>query len=186
VVEIFNVFETLDGFAFELELMESLDLFDKLSGDGVFSETAAKHVVLQLVDAVDLCLRLGIAHRDVKLSNITFPRRSAADLLEARELGLSEDQSVTIKLADFGMAGFVGADNQLKGRCGTPGYVAPDILRAGVNEGYGINVDMFSIGVVAYTILCGYEPFYGSCFVPSPLFALPFALPFNHRFPWGV
>ena len=45
--------------------------------------------------------------------------------------------------------------------CGTPGYVAPEILYAGVNEGYGTNVDMFSVGVVAYTLLCGYEPFYG-------------------------
>ncbi|CAN0479455.1 unnamed protein product, partial [Discosporangium mesarthrocarpum] len=46
-------------------------------------------------------------------------------------------------------------------RCGTPGYVAPEILHAKKKEGYGINVDAFSVGVVAYTILCGYEPFYG-------------------------
>ena len=45
---------------------------------------------------------------------------------------------------------------------GTPGYVAPDILNSGVREGYPINVDMFSVGVVAYTLLCGYEPFFGS------------------------
>ena len=44
---------------------------------------------------------------------------------------------------------------------GTPGYVAPDILYATTHENYDINVDMFSIGVVAYTLLCGYEPFCG-------------------------
>ena len=43
---------------------------------------------------------------------------------------------VYIKLADFGMAGFIGRDGRLKGRCGTPGYVAPDILKAGLNESY--------------------------------------------------
>jgi len=98
--------------------------------------------------------RLGIAHRDIKLSNITFPR-SERDLSD-------ECENIFIKLADFGMAGFVGKDGKLRGRCGTPGYVAPDILRAGINEAYGINVDLFSIGVVAYTLLCGYEPFYGT------------------------
>lgn len=161
IVEIYNVFESLDGFAVELELMEHFDLFDKLSRDGIFSETAAQQVVLQLIDAIDICNRLGIAHRDIKLSNITFPLKTQYDLEEANELGLSDDQSLCIKLADFGMAGFVGRDNKLRGRCGTPGYVAPDILKAGMHEGYGINVDMFSIGVVAYTLLCGYEPFYG-------------------------
>ena len=63
---------------------------------------------------------------------------------------------------DFGMAGFKDKENLLRGRCGTPGYVAPDILKAGVHEGYPLNVDMFSIGVVIYTLLCGYEPFYGT------------------------
>jgi serine/threonine protein kinase len=43
---------------------------------------------------------------------------------------------VYVKLADFGMAGFSGRDGRLKGRCGTPGYVAPDILKAGLNESY--------------------------------------------------
>eukprot|EP01037_Dinobryon_pediforme_P041796 gene41796-51778_t len=58
------------------------------------------------------------------------------------------------------MAGFVCSDRKLKGRCGTPGYVAPDILRAGKKDSYPLNVDMFSIGVVAYSLLCGNEPFY--------------------------
>jgi calcium/calmodulin-dependent protein kinase I len=68
-----------------------------------------------------------------------------------------------LKLADFGMATFEqGSGGLLHGRCGTPGYVAPEILRAKPLEGYPNTVDMFSTGVVAYTLLCGYEPFYGS------------------------
>jgi calcium/calmodulin-dependent protein kinase-4 len=46
-------------------------------------------------------------------------------------------------------------------RCGTPGFVAPEILAAGKGEAYPSGVDMFSAGVVAYTMLCGYEPFFG-------------------------
>ena len=87
-----------------------------------------------------------------------------------------------VKLADFGMAGFgvkVNADDgeaiylknskkcsnnssllRLYGRCGTPGYVAPDILKAKTGESYSLNVDMFSIGVIAYILLTGEEPFY--------------------------
>lgn len=48
-----------------------------------------------------------------------------------------------------------------KGRCGTPGYVSPEILKARTQEPYASNVDMFSAGVVCFTLLCGYEPFYG-------------------------
>jgi serine/threonine protein kinase len=50
----------------------------------------------------------------------------------------------------------------LKGRCGTPGYVAPEILTTAPSEAYPSNVDIFSVGVVAYILLCGYEPFYGA------------------------
>ncbi len=59
------------------------------------------------------------------------------------------------------MACKINSDGKLEGRCGTPGYVAPEILYADVNEPYDANVDMFSIGVVAYVILSGYEPFEG-------------------------
>jgi len=57
VVQIYGALETIDGFAIELELMQHIDLFDKLSRDGVFSESQAQQVVLQLVDAVALCNR---------------------------------------------------------------------------------------------------------------------------------
>ena len=53
-------------------------------------------------------------------------------------------------------------DGLVRGRCGTPGYVAPEVLRAGPNEGYANRVDMFGAGAVIYALLCGYEPFFGA------------------------
>jgi calcium/calmodulin-dependent protein kinase I len=176
IVRLKGIFETLEYFVLELELMQSADLFDRLSTEGVMSEAQAKSVSRQLVEAVALCSRINIAHRDIKLSNVVFPLPNSEATEEARE------DFFKVKLADFGMAGFIGADGRLRGRCGTPGYVAPEILKAWQQEGYSPNVDMFSVsnhrlhlensvlnrclrtqvGVVTYTLLCGYEPFYGT------------------------
>jgi serine/threonine protein kinase len=114
----------------------------------MLSEVEAVEIIHNLLTSVRCMQKLGIAHRDLKLANIFM----------GDELGTD---SVKVKLGDYGMSDFVGKDGLLRGRCGTPGYVAPEILRAGVKIGYRNNVDMFSTGVVMYTLLCGYEPFYG-------------------------
>jgi len=178
IVQVLSVFETLDEFSLELELMEGRDLYEILAESTVeLSEKHVQQIISQLIDAISLCNRLGIAHRDVKLSNITVPQRrqrysvaynalkqrnphlhhneNASTSLASR-CGLShpedddedEDEYFAVKLADFGMAGFVCADRKLKGRCGTPGYVAPDILWAKPNESYSLNVDMFSVSFI--------------------------------------
>lgn len=193
ICEIYGMFETVDGFALELEMMQHVNLFDHLVAQGRFPEPHVQLIVRQLVDAVQVCNSAGIAHRDIKLSNITYPYPKLADLMRSRsheapateqtgKQGASDEEpvmplardkvttqssqslaysdsssgeekpddfhdieSTKIKLADFGMAGFVSKDGLLRGRCGTPGYVAPDIFHAGMHEGYSINVDMFSV-----------------------------------------
>lgn len=110
-VKIFGFFETQKGFLLELELMQSLDLFDKLAAEGTMSEENVQLIIVKLVGAVCLMCHQGIAHRDVKLSNITFSVGETQNLYDC-------------KLADFGMAGFIGKDKRLRGRCGTPGYVS--------------------------------------------------------------
>jgi calcium/calmodulin-dependent protein kinase I len=153
IVKLCGVYESMDGFVMELELMEKIDLYEKLVADGVFNEDDARQIIKQLIGSIAICNNAGIAHRDVKLTNITFPQPRDKDC----------DNGLKIRLADFGMAGFMDpSTKQLHGRCGTPGYVAPDILNAKLHEGYSVHVDMFSVGVVAYTLLCGYEPFYGT------------------------
>jgi serine/threonine protein kinase len=195
------MFETVDGFALELEMMQHVNLFDHLMAQGHFPESHVRLIVGQLVDAVQVCNSAGVAHRDIKLSNITYPFPRLADLVgssqqrvpvrthsvsshenlngqrdhhqhhhmnttrSSQSLAYSDSSAgddnnskqeedclsdtVKIKLADFGMAGFVSKDGLLRGRCGTPGYVAPDIFHAGMHEGYSINVDMFSVSSYA-------------------------------------
>lgn len=74
IVRLFSIFETFDAFVLELELMKSMDLFDQLSQEGVFSENKVRQVAQQLTLAAQLFTDVGIAHRDIKLSNITFPK----------------------------------------------------------------------------------------------------------------
>jgi hypothetical protein len=154
MVRLLGVFETDGQLVLELELMDGKDLFQMLSTTGTMCPRDAARLIRSVLEAVEFCASNDIAHRDVKLSNLLYPAQDGQDV-DLLDLG-------DVRLADFGMARRIGADGMLRGRCGTPGYVAPEILHAGVNEGYPLNVDVFSVGVVAYTVLCGYEPFYGA------------------------
>lgn len=90
-----------------------------------------------------------IVHRDLKPENLLFKDKTeTADLM----------------ITDFGLSKILDNHNQvLLTACGTPGYVAPEVL---LQTGHGRPVDMWSIGVIAYTLLCGYTPFWGEggCF----------------------
>ena len=147
IVKLWDVFETRDFVVLELDLMQKTDLFQLLKAHKVLQETQARKIIRHLVKTIGMLQEKKIAHRDIKLSNIVFP---------------DGDGEVIPKIVDFGMAAFVGKDGFVTGRCGTPGYVAPEILDARPNTGYQNRVDLFSLGVVAYTLLCGYEPFYGT------------------------
>lgn len=145
-----NFFETIDHVVLELEILRGTDLFQHVSSKGVIDEDEAAHIMRDILTCIDAMKRIGIAHRDVKPANVLMCHAEHGD-------------GIAVKLGDFGMATFVGHDNLLRGRCGTPGYVAPEILRSSVSNGYRNNVDVFSAGVTLYVLLCGYEPFYGEC-----------------------
>ena len=169
-----GVYETARLVAVEVALMSPLDLYDRLQAHGPLAEGAAAAVGGDVLRAVAFLQRRGVAHRDVKLANLTFPhgtdpvdaarpqppRLAAGGSAEAGSVGARRYGRVL--LADFGMAALVDpADGLLRGRCGTPGYVAPEILKAAQHEGYANCCDAFSAGAVLYALLCGYEPFYG-------------------------
>lgn len=143
-----NIFETGEKLVLELELLKGTDLFQHVSCHGVLDEVEAAHIMRDLLNCLNVLDQIGIAHRDIKPANLLM-------------CNSDDNGGPMIKLADYGMACFVGVDNLVRGRCGTPGFVAPEILLTGVNGGYGNKVDMFSAGVTLYVMLAGYEPFYG-------------------------
>jgi len=147
-LQIHGFFETSEKVVIELELLDGKDLFEYISSKGVLKEEEAGFIVRDVLVALDCMNRVGIAHRDIKPANILMT-------CDESKYGAS------VKLGDFGMSTLVGVDGLVRGRCGSPGYVAPEILKAETGQGYGNQVDVFSTGVTLYLMLCGYEPFYG-------------------------
>jgi len=150
-LRIYGFFETSEHVVLELELLDGRDLFHHIStGKSPLKEAEAARITRDILETLDAMNRLGISHRDIKPANILMCTNPD------NKPGLP-----VVKVGDFGMATFVGVDGQVRGRCGTPGYVAPEIFSAGSYGGYGNKVDVFSAGVTLYVMLCGYEPFYG-------------------------
>ncbi|CAI5742732.1 unnamed protein product [Hyaloperonospora brassicae] len=120
------------------ELAGGGDLFDRIVKQGKFPEREAQKVTAALVEALQYCHTHSIIHRDVKPENVLF----------------SNDD---VKLCDFGFARQLAhPEEQVSDSCGTPGYAAPEILHG---RPYGLEADVFSLGVVTYIMLCGYPPF---------------------------
>lgn len=145
--------ETSDSVVLELELLEGVDLFQYVSSKGVLPEKESALIIRDILSVLAAMNRVGLAHRDIKPANCLMCKTGETSSLD--------DSPCVVKVADFGMATFVGVDGLVRGRCGTPGYVAPEIFSAGLHGGYGNKIDVFSAGVTLYVMLCGYEPFYG-------------------------
>jgi len=184
-VRMLGFFESSTNVVLELELLDTVDLFQYISVKRRLDEMEAASITYHILESLQTMSEAGLCHRDIKPKNVLMWRREndeeAIDIkssfqeetrnLESRQ-GVIDTKSTKvrmlnqtgkspIKLCDFGMSAFVGLDGLVRGRCGTPGYVAPEIFAAGVNGGYGSIADVFSVGVTLYVMLCGYEPFYG-------------------------
>jgi len=141
IVQLVDYFEEPKEYMIALEFLQGGELFDRIVSKTFYSELEARNVVFTLLSAIDYCHSRDIVHRDLKPENLLL-----AD---------SDDDSA-IKLADFGFAA-KAVGNSLRTQCGTPGYVAPEILN---DKAHGKPVDMWSIGVITYILLGGYPPFH--------------------------
>lgn len=141
IIKLYDVFDEAEHYYLVTELMRGGELFDRIVTKTFYNEKEARDVCKILFEALLYCHQHNIAHRDLKPENLLLMSRS-------------NDRD--IKLADFGFAKKVTSENCLLTQCGTPGYVAPEILH-GVP--YGTKADMWSIGVIAYILLGGYPPF---------------------------
>jgi 5'-AMP-activated protein kinase catalytic alpha subunit len=123
-----------------LEFITGGELFDKIVQHGRLSESESRRYFQQLIDGVDYCHSKGVYHRDLKPENL---------LLDAQE---------NLKISDFGLSALPGEGiNLLRTTCGTPNYVAPEVLS---HKGYdGTLADVWSCGVILYVLMAGYLPF---------------------------
>jgi len=137
-----DVFETKEKVYLVMELVTGGELFDKIVEKGSFTEKEAVGIVRKILGAVRYLHNNGIAHRDLKPENL---------------LVKSEDET-EVMLSDFGLSKIIGEETMMQTACGTPYYVAPEVLSA---SGYGQEVDCWSVGVITYLLLCGFPPFFG-------------------------
>jgi Protein kinase domain len=115
-VRIRGFFETSDHVVLELEMLdEGTDLFKYISARGVLKEARAAEILHDMLVALQAMNRIGLAHRDVKPANVLMIPGGASKA--------NASSTPSCKIADFGMSTFVGVDGQLRGRCGTPGFV---------------------------------------------------------------
>ncbi|KAK2171633.1 hypothetical protein NP493_1046g00060 [Ridgeia piscesae] len=140
IVQLIEDFETTDELFLVMELVTGGDLFDAIASASNYTERDASGMLYNLASAVSHLHSLHIVHRDIKPENILVCNHS--------------DGTKSLKLGDFGLA--VEARTPLFTVCGTPTYVAPEIL---ADTGYGLKVDVWAVGVITYILLCGFPPF---------------------------
>ncbi|KAG6588648.1 CDPK-related protein kinase, partial [Cucurbita argyrosperma subsp. sororia] len=142
LVQFYDAFEDHDNVYIVMELCEGGELLDRiLSRGGKYSEEDAKAVMVQILTVVAFCHLQGVVHRDLKPENFLYT---------------SKDENAQLKAIDFGLSDFVKPDERLNDIVGSAYYVAPEVL----HRSYGTEADVWSIGVIAYILLCGSRPFW--------------------------
>mmetsp|Transcript_7562 Transcript_7562/g.9837 ORF Transcript_7562/g.9837 Transcript_7562/m.9837 type:complete len:704 (-) Transcript_7562:196-2307(-) len=147
IVNLKDLFQTDDEIHLVMDLVKGGDLFDRVVDRQKFSEHTARECFYRILVAVQYLHSEGICHRDLKPENI---------------LMVSKESDIEIKITDFGLAKKAAREG-LKTFCGTPQYFAPEVLKRrntvmGTGR-YGMEADMWSLGVILYILLSGTMPF---------------------------
>ncbi|KAM1500649.1 hypothetical protein TB2_025489 [Malus domestica] len=141
IVELHEVMASKSKIYFAMDLVRGGELFAKIA-KGRLREDVARVYFQQLISAIDFCHSRGVYHRDLKPENLLL------------------DQDGNLKVTDFGLSAFtehLKQDGLLHTTCGTPAYVAPEVIG---KKGYdGAKADLWSCGVILYVLLAGFLPF---------------------------
>ncbi|GAA0182946.1 hypothetical protein Leryth_010329 [Lithospermum erythrorhizon] len=141
IVNLHEVMASKTKIYFAMDLIKGGELFSKVA-KGRLKEDAARKYFQQLISAIDFCHSRGVYHRDLKPENVLL------------------DEEGNLKVTDFGLSAFsdhLRQDGLLHTTCGTPAYVAPEVIG---NKGYdGAKADIWSCGVILYVLLAGFLPF---------------------------
>ncbi|KAF3790332.1 CBL-interacting protein kinase 5 [Nymphaea thermarum] len=144
IVQLFEVMASKSKIYFVMEYVKGGELFNKIA-KGRLREDMARKYFQQLIAAVDFCHSRGVYHRDLKPENLLL------------------DENGDLKVSDFGLSALAESKRQdglLHTTCGTPAYVAPEVIS---KKGYdGAKSDIWSCGVILFVLLAGYLPFHDS------------------------
>ncbi|XP_006894004.1 PREDICTED: serine/threonine-protein kinase SIK1 [Elephantulus edwardii] len=141
IIKLYQVMETKDMLYIVTEFAKNGEMFDYLTSNGHLSEEEARKKFWQILSAVEYCHSHHIVHRDLKTENLLL------------------DSNMDIKLADFGFGNFYKPGEALSTWCGSPPYAAPEVFEG--KEYEGPQLDIWSLGVVLYVLVCGSLPFDG-------------------------
>jgi len=171
IVKLLQFFESTEYYFLVLELMAGGELFHQIVKLTYFSENLSRHVILQVANGVRyLHEERGVVHRDIKPENLLFERIPIIPSKNPVHRQYDEEKEDEgefipgvggggigrVKIADFGLSKVVWNESTMT-PCGTVGYTAPEIVK---DERYSKSVDMWALGCVLYTLLCGFPPFY--------------------------
>ncbi|KAJ3756780.1 kinase-like domain-containing protein [Lentinula raphanica] len=171
IVKLISFSESTEHYFLVLELMEGGELFHQIVKLTYFSENLSRHVIIQVAQGIRyLHEERGVVHRDIKPENLLFERipiiPSKNPIHRPYDEEKEDEGEFTpgvggggigrVKIADFGLSKVVWNEETMT-PCGTVGYTAPEIVK---DERYSKSVDMWALGCVLYTLLCGFPPFY--------------------------
>ncbi|KAF7993302.1 hypothetical protein HCN44_006362 [Aphidius gifuensis] len=145
IIELHDVFESSTFIFLIFEICKNGELFDYLTSVVTLSEKKTRYIMRQVFEGVLHIHDQGIVHRDLKPENILL------------------DDNLNVKITDFGFARMLKNGEKLHDLCGTPGYLAPEVLKCNMfenAEGYGYEVDVWACGVIMFTLLVGCPPFW--------------------------
>lgn len=142
IVQLYEIMASKSRIYFVLEYISGGELFNRITSKGRLREDEARKYFQQMINAVDFCHSRGVYHRDLKPENL---------LLDAHR---------NLKVSDFGLSALtqqLREDGLLHTTCGTPNYVAPEVI---VHKGYdGAKADIWSCGIILFVLMAGYLPF---------------------------